>query len=282
MLFQEVLVKKVRKKDRYGKKGGNEQKNKHHDNRQKERNCSLKYRSVLTFPFVGKTLPGKVSLCTFWIRMHKKAKKASLTIETALVLPLFVLGMVTLLSFMDIYKLQTEHLSSLCQKAKSAGMYAFQADGKGTEEITLPDVYAYQPVGGLVFLPKVWMYNSVKVHAWVGTDHKTGGDENQKAETMVYVTESGQVYHKKLSCSYLKLSVTKVSGSSISSRRNAYGEKYHACETCSLHQKPAASVCITDKGNRYHNQESCSGLKRSVRLIKESELSGMHVCSRCG
>ena len=36
-------------------------------------------------------------------------------------LPLFFFGVLTLLSFMDIYKVQTEHLTGLCQKAKEAG-----------------------------------------------------------------------------------------------------------------------------------------------------------------
>ena len=46
----------------------------------------------------------KASLCTSFL------KKGSMAVETALVLPLFFLGMVTLISFIDIYKLQTEHL----------------------------------------------------------------------------------------------------------------------------------------------------------------------------
>ena len=68
----------------------------------------------LLSPISRKTLSGKVSLCTF-------LKKASLTLETAMALPLFFFGVLTLLSFMDIYKVQTEHLTGLCQKAKEAG-----------------------------------------------------------------------------------------------------------------------------------------------------------------
>mgnify|MGYP007028325601 CR=1 FL=1 len=64
--------------------------------------------------------------------------------------------------FMDIYKVQTEHLTGLCQKAKEAGMYAYGAGGSGTETITLPDVYSYQPIGGLIPLPKIWFHNTVK------------------------------------------------------------------------------------------------------------------------
>lgn len=56
--------------------------------------------------------------------------KASLAVETALVLPLFFMGMVTLISFMDIYRLQTEHLTKLCERAKQAGMYAYVLEGR--------------------------------------------------------------------------------------------------------------------------------------------------------
>lgn len=54
------------------------------------------------------------------------------------------------------------------------------------------------------------------------------------------------------------------------------------CETCSRHQNPSGTVYITGSGNRYHNDASCSGLKRTVRLVKKSQLGDMHVCSKCG
>ena len=246
--------------------------------RKKERKRSLKYPVLLFSPISKRILSGKVSLSTSFM----KWKKASLAVETAIVMPVFFLGLVTMISFMDIYKVQTEHLTVLCQRAKEAGMYAYAADGNGPEEITLPDAYFYQPVGGIIPLPSVWTFNTVKVHTWTGTERRSGNSKDGENETMVYVTESGKVYHRSLSCSYLNLSITEVSGSTVSSRRNAYGEKYDACESCSLHQKPAATVYITEKGNRYHNQKTCSGLKRSVRLVKESGLSGIHACSRCG
>ena len=210
-------------------------------------------------------------------------QRASLTIEAALVFPLFFFGIITMISFMDIYKLQTEHLSKLCQQAKAAGMYAYTPDGEGTEEITLPDFYVYKPISPGIPLPAIWMHNTVKVHAWTGTVHKFAGEEEtEKMEVMVYVTESGSVYHKNLNCSHLKLSVVKISGSSVSGMRNEYGEKYHACEGCSRGEKPGGSVYITKSGNRYHNKKECSGLKRSVRLVKESDVENIHACSRCG
>ena len=209
-------------------------------------------------------------------------KKASLALETALVLPMFLLGMVTMISFMDIYRIQTEHLQALCEKTKEAGMYAYVLDGKGPEEITLPDVYAYTPIGAFVPLPKVWMHNTVKVHAWTGADETAFFGETREPEEMVYVTETGTVYHKKAGCRYLKVSINQISGSSLTHARNDSGQKYSPCESCSRNQKPSGVVYVTSSGNRYHNLATCSGLKRTVKLVKESQLGGMHACSSCG
>lgn len=245
----------------------------------KERKRSLKKKLRMSSPTGRSSLSGKVSPCTFF----QGLRAASMAVETVLVLPLFFLGVVTLISFMDIYKLQTEHLTRLCQRTKEAGMYAYIPDGGGPEEITLPDIYAYEPVGGLVPLPKIWMHNQVRVHAWTGREAFHASDSNeQQVEKMVYVTESGSVYHRSLGCSYVNLSVEQVSGASVRKRKNQYGEKYEACEVCSRDQKPAGIVFITGKSNRYHNVGACSGLKRTVRMIKESQAKGMGACRRCG
>lgn len=247
----------------------------------KERMRSLRRKMSLFFPTNRDRLSGKVSFCTFL----NKIRSASMAVETAFVLPLFFLGVVTMISFMDIYKIQTEHLTKLCQSAKEAGMYAYLPDVGGPEEITLPDIYAYEPIGGLVPLPKVWIHNQVRVYAWTGKEDygETGeGGAQQTPEKMVYVTETGSVYHRSLSCSYINLSVEQISGSSVQSRRNQYGEKYEACEICSRNQNPAGTVFITGKSNRYHNLGSCSGLKRTVRIVKKSEAKGMGACGRCG
>lgn len=202
-------------------------------------------------------------------------RKGSLAVETALVLPLFFLGMVTLISFMDIYKLQTEHLTTLCTRAKQTGMYAYITGDSNVEDITLPDIYTYHPFGGLIPLSGVVVYNHVKVHAWTGTEFQDNGGEQGEVEQMVYVTESGGVYHKNPGCSYLNVSLKQIPGTSV-------GSHYSACETCSRNQKPAGVVYVTEHGDRYHNLESCSGLKRSVRLVRVSSVSDMGACSRCG
>ena len=248
-----------------------------------ERIRSLTRYHLLLIPPTYKRISihaGKTSLRT-------SLKKASIAVETALVLPIFFLGMVTMISFMDIYKLQTEHLTKLCEKTKEAGMYAYVLDGSGPDNITLPDFYTYEPIDGLVPLPDVRMFNTVKVHAWTGKEYANeegqAGSEEKEKEPMVYVTENGSVYHKDIGCSYLDLSISHVSKNAAEGLRNHYGEKYSPCETCGKGQEQGGMVYITETGNRYHTLESCSGLKRTVRMEKQSHVSGkMHACSRCG
>ena len=161
-------------------------------------------------------------------------------------------------------------------------MYAYLPGGDSVDDITLPDIYTYKPFGGLIPLPDVGVYNHVKVHAWTGTEFPDNEGEQGETEPMVYVTASGSVYHKNPGCSYLNVSLKQIPGSSAKSASNKYGEHYSACEICSRNQNLAGVVYVTEQGNRYHNLESCSGLKRSVRLVKASSVSEMGACSRCG
>ena len=117
---------------------------------------------------------------------------------------------------------------------------------------------------------------------YVNEEGQAGGEEKEK-EPMIYVTENGSVYHKDIGCSYLDLSISHVSKNAAEGLRNHYGEKYSPCETCGKGQEQGGMVYITETGNRYHTLESCSGLKRTVRMEKQSHVSGkMHACSRCG
>lgn len=202
---------------------------------------------------------------------------ASLTVESAVILPVFFLCMCTMICFMDIYKLQTEKLTQLCEQAREMGMYAYPL---GTEaDIELPAVYTYQAPVSFVRIPTLVMTNHVKVHPWTGYHPGEGGGSEQ--EEMVYITETGGVYHTSTACSYVDLSIRQEPGLSIESLRNKSGAKYHACERCAYQQEPASVVYVTDYGTRYHNLANCSGLKRSIRLVKKSEVSNLRQCSRC-
>lgn len=236
----------------------------------KQSNSLQAHAAFLLFPKNKKRSGGKVS--------SDISEKGSLTVESAFVLPLFFLCICTVICFMDIYRVQTVNLTKLCQEAREAGKYAYATGVEG--DVTIPGLYRYQIPFSIIPLPDLIFYNSVKVHPWTGY-HGENTAENTDCE-MVYVTESGGVCHASAGCSYLDLSIHQTSGSKVGTMRNESGGKYHACDKCARGEEPAAIVYLTDSGDCYHNESGCSGLKRTVRLVKKSEVKHLRMCSRCG
>ena len=242
---------------------------------------------------------------------------ASLTVESAFVFPFFFLAIVILVLFLDLYRIQSVIQASLSQSSRELGMYAYcesddEASPVGTvssalciayaktqlsnalKEEALPQILGHKNgisllmssyQNGRITLKASFLYKSPvaliplhpipvtivsSVHAWTGY-----------SEEMVYVTDYQGVYHTFSDCTYLSLSVTTASKSSLSSLRNVYGEKYHPCERCVRSSSNQNTFYITQSGNRYHSSSSCGGLTRHVRLIKKSELQNLHLCSRC-
>ncbi len=118
----------------------------------------------------------------------------------------------------------------------------------------------------------------VQSRKWVGDiTLKNGGTED---EQWVYITPRGSVYHLTRECSYLDLSIQAVGKHSVGGLRNASGRIYKACESCG--KRTGGTVYVTDYGDRYHGSLSCSGLKRTIYMVKISETGGRKVCSKCG
>lgn len=119
---------------------------------------------------------------------------------------------------------------------------------------------------------------SFLIKVWNGYE---GNGMERDDDQIVYVTETGSVYHTDYQCSYLQLSIHFVSCSGIDELRNEDGGKYHACGQCTQGGS-MAGVYITDYGTKYHNSLNCSGLKRTIYSVKKGECHGMGACSKCG
>lgn len=158
---------------------------------------------------------------------------------------------------------------------KNANM-ALSSFLKGDEMIDL--VLTYQGSAGKFFVQRAC------VRAWTGRNggrkEEGTGEEGNATDTHVYITATGEVYHKDENCTYLKLSVKETSLQSLEVMRNEGGGIYHACEFCGF--RADGVVYITDHGNRYHSTLSCSGLKRTVDKVSLKEAEGMRACSKCG
>lgn len=127
-------------------------------------------------------------------------------------------------------------------------------------------------------VPSVEVKKEFKLKSWTGYEKNGLGDENSQ---IVYITDNAEVYHRDYHCTHLQLSVRMVSSSEVADLRNEGGGKYHACEFCGGGAGIGA-VYITDEGNRYHTKVNCSGLKRTIHAVAFSEVKGKGVCSRCG
>lgn len=162
-----------------------------------------------------------------------------------------------------------------------AGLSLLRSDTTG-DYIDLKANYSMKlPVDifGLKLMP---CGQEVKVRKWNGYQTE-GADTETEDEIFVYVTLHGTVYHMDRNCHYLDLSTRSVSKDSISGLRNRDGACYYPCEICG--KKQGAGLCyITDYGTSYHTSLSCSGLKRSIFLMRksEAEAEGKGPCSKCG
>ncbi len=110
--------------------------------------------------------------------------------------------------------------------------------------------------------------------AWIGKE-----TPEPEEEVLVYITDTGKVYHTFLSCGYLKLSISSVDLSDVPGLRNRDGSKYYPCETCG--DGSGDKVFITGYGDRYHYNRNCSGLKRGIKSVPLSEVGDRSKCKKC-
>jgi hypothetical protein len=282
-------------------------------------------------------------------------KRASLTVEAALVLPLFLFVMIAFIYFIQIMTVQ-EHIQesitgtglSLAKlayvyddflDAEEAENYDFSVFGEeydidlkelsgivlgeaviktlvkkelDTDQINhscikggfrdisfyysriLEDEDCIDIVARYYVSIPVWffgledmrMIQRVRVRGWTGHQvparYTIVKEEPGTEEATVYITETGTVYHLNKNCSHLKLSIEEVTGIP-DARRNRSGGKYYPCETCCDGERSETGIYyITDYGDRYHTSRECPGLKRTIREVPLSEVSGRTPCKRCG
>ncbi len=129
----------------------------------------------------------------------------------------------------------------------------------------------------------------VRLNAWTGyrpipkfTSASEGTEETDENEEMVYITASGKVYHNSANCTHIKLSIKNVPVDQVKNLRNSSGGKYTSCYICGSRPQSDKNIYITTSGDRYHNDRTCSGLKRTVTKVPLKTVEDRAACKRCG
>ncbi len=229
--------------------------------------------------------------------------RGSLTIEAALAAPFFLLAMLCILSIFEVVYtetiMRTAFLSAAKQMAKEAYVstafpsvrlekYISEKLEKGGLKVSHMDCSGSYCYGNssimelsmkyqidipiLLFeIPIVKKEEKVRVKGWTGYE---GAGIKLGKEDLVYITDTGIVYHSTPTCNYLDLSIRRVAISEAEM-------KYDFCSLCKASGKQTKRVYITTYGRMYHNSLNCSGLKRSIYAIKQSEIHGKGGCPKC-
>lgn len=215
--------------------------------------------------------------------------KASMTVEAALVIPMFLFASLMILSLIDMmnqYMSGEKKIHSLVREGCVMGAAkSGSINGQDGDLIRLNVTYPVSPTikgpGYRVF----FIENHCMAHIFNG--YGIGSfDVSKEGDMYVYVTKTGSVYHKKRSCKYINVSIQEAAGKDVSKKRNLDGGKYYPCSICAKKmtkkQLLETSVYIADYGTNYHTKINCSDLKRTVEVIPLSKAGKYRPCSGCG
>jgi hypothetical protein len=173
-----------------------------------------------------------------------------------------------------------EYLDRSMIEGGSSGIHILYTEEAGEQDtVDIVISYRVKPVVDILGFSGFTMANRCRMKAWTGYQVNTEGVMQETQEEMVYITETGFVYHKSKNCTHLMLSIRPVETNSLDVLRNQGGGRYYACEHCG--KGTGGIVFLTDQGDRYHTSLSCGGLKRTVYTVPISQAGGRRGCSRC-
>ena len=242
-------------------------------------------------------------------RASSFTSQGSITLETALALPLFVFAILCCVYLFEVMMTQTVMKQALCaagkELVKESSVTAMllpdrveheMIDYIGEERIARSHIahgkegidcggsstYGTTTIMELVVkydieipvpffsIPIIRKEEKIRVKGFTGYEGSSLWDID---EGYVYVAETGMVYHKDPKCTYLDLSIR-------SAEKEAVKDVFSPCEKCDNHSA-GDTVYVTDTGEKYHTKIDCSSLKRTVYKVKISEVYGRGGCSRC-
>ena len=206
----------------------------------------------------------RVSLCFL---------KGSLTVEASLIIPFFIMILLSFFSFFSHYASESRLLVQAAAEARKMGVVMGSLQREDAGDVTIHKTGKRETIWIHPFYQKQLIHVSAVCRPWIGFT------ELENRETYVYVTPEGSVYHLYADCTHLDLSIEKVSMAKAVTAKNEYGERYKKCEICN--ETKETMVYITSDGNRYHSRRNCSGLKRTIRQVPLGQVENRRCCISC-
>ena len=241
----------------------------------------------------------------------------SMTLEAALVVPIFFFAMLCMTYLFEIMVVRTEVRGALYQAGKEIGEQSYLSPvlsaaslktrlvnhmGKeriensliknGTQGLRcfktlvnektavmqLSVEYDIQLSVLFFDLPSGTFEETFRLKGWKGEVQEE--KEEEEETEVVYITENGTVYHKDMSCTYLDVRVRGIIAKTIGDARNASGGKYYECELCK-DKSHCGILYVSEYGTRYHTTLSCSKIKRNVYAVPLEDVADRKGCEKC-
>lgn len=272
-----------------------------------------KSRNKIPLWFAGRTSP----FISFW---KGRRVKASMTVEAAFVVPMFMFFFFHLISSVEMIRLHGKLTLAMWDAGKQLTVYGAFAE---TADLDVPDIgvsYLFvknraeyllgkeyldtSPLAygrsGLNFVASEYDENVVDIDLTYQVTPQitifpfgymrmgnrfmgktwTGFDVAGEVPKYVYVTLYGEVWHAVPNCTYIKIDVYATAVGNIDNLRNKNGGRYTVCELCGEDERGDV-VFYTPQGERYHNREDCSALIRYVKAIEWKNNIPYRPCSKC-
>lgn len=243
---------------------------------------------------------------------------AVFTLEAAVILPLMAIFFVSILFFFQIMQVQIEVQKALDDTGRKLAVCLSGDGGDQTSALGIAKILFLKEMAGReeaeryisggsvgislitseftedeihlkatyhVKLPVkifwVWdfeMEQRADCRKWTGWN---AAEKSGEGDVWVYITDTGSVYHTKSTCTHLELSIQSVNYSELAELRNENGGRYRECQQCANTNNAFGRIYITNQGDCYHTDLGCSGIKRTVRMVRLSEVGTRRECSRC-
>lgn len=215
------------------------------------------------------------------MKMNKHVK-ASITVEAALVCPVFlfaVLALINIIIWFDEAEAVQRKLTDDIRRIQAVSYVSENILPLQDEDGNIDLVNMY--VAGINVPMPDFIKPIVRQHVVSRPFSGITTIEDGESGEIVYITPNGSVYHVSSTCSYIKTVLYSVRLSEIDSERNNSGGKYYPCERCG-DSVAGGCVYVTSYGSRYHGDRGCTSISRNVISVFKEEVGGMRMCKKCG